>query len=58
MKKMLAIDLYTNKRISLGDCASVAEMSKEDFIQYLGVNGISIFSFDLESDFREELSNA
>ena len=58
MKKMLAIDLYTNKRISLGYCASVAEMSKEDFIQYLGINGISIFSFDLESDFREELSNA
>lgn len=51
-------DLYTNKKISLGYCASVAEMSKEDFIQYLSANGISIFSFDSENDFRVELSNA
>ena len=46
MKKMLALDLYKNKKISLGYCASVAEMTKEEFIQYLGINGISIFSFE------------
>jgi len=58
MKKMLAIDLYKNKKVSLGYCASVAEMTKEEFVQYLGMNGISIFSFSSESEFMEELANA
>lgn len=58
MKKMLALDLYKNKKVSLGYCASVAEMTKEDFIQYLGMNGVSIFSFGSEDEFLEELENA
>ncbi len=58
MKKMLAVDLYKNKKVSLGYCASVAEMTKEEFIRYLGLNGVSIFSFDSESEFMEELLNA
>ena len=58
MKKMLAVDLYKNKKVSLGYCASVAEMSKEDFIQYLGMNGVSIFAFASEDEFMEELMNA
>jgi len=58
MKKMLAMDLYKNKKVSLGYCDSVAEMTKEEFIQYLGMNGVSIFSFDSENEFLEELANA
>ncbi|MBR1445316.1 MAG: UPF0175 family protein [Firmicutes bacterium] len=58
VKKMIALDLYKNKKVSLGYCASVAGMSKEDFIKFLGVNNISIFSFASESEFMEELSNA
>ncbi len=58
MKKMLAVDLYKNKKVSLGYCASVAEITKEEFIRYLGLNGVSIFSFDSESEFMEELLNA
>ncbi len=58
MKRMLAIDLYKNKKVSLGYCASVAEMTKEEFIRLLGMNGISIFSFDSEDEFLEELKNA
>lgn len=58
MKCMLAIDLYKNKKVSLGYCASVADMTKEDFIKYLGKNDISIFSFDNEEEFLEELANA
>jgi predicted HTH domain antitoxin len=42
MKKMVALDLYKNKKVSLGYCASVAGMTKEEFIQYLSMNGISI----------------
>lgn len=58
MKKLLALDLYKNKRVSLGYCARVAEMTKEEFMQYLGVNEISIFSFASEDEFLEELANA
>lgn len=58
MKKMLAMDLYKNKKVSLGYCASVAEMTKEEFVQYLGMNGVSIFSFASDDEFVEELKNA
>lgn len=58
IKKMLALDLYKNKKVSLGYCASVAEMTKEEFMQYLGLNGVSIFSFESENEFMEELANA
>ncbi len=57
-KCMLAIDLYKNKKISLGYCADIADMTKEDFIKYLGQNDISIFSFKDEEEFLEELANA
>ncbi len=33
-------------------------MSEEDFIKYLGNNNISIFSFDDETEFIEEMNNA
>jgi predicted HTH domain antitoxin len=58
VKRFIALDLYKNKNISLGYCAELAEMSKEDFIMFLGVNKISIFGFDNESDFWEEVKNA
>lgn len=58
MKKMLALDLYKNKKVSLGYCAIVAGMTKEEFVQYLGRKGVSIFSFTLENEFLEELANA
>ena len=58
MRRMLALDLYKNKKVSLGYCASVAEMTKEEFVQYLGMNGVSIFSFASENEFMEELANA
>lgn len=58
MRCMLAVDLYTNKKVSLGYCANVAEMTKEEFIKYLGKKDISIFSFDSKEEFLEELANA
>ena len=58
IKQMLAMDLYKNKKVSLGYCASVAEMTKEEFIQCLGRNGVSIFSFASDNEFMEELNNA
>lgn len=58
IKQILAMDLYKNKKVSLGYCASVAEMTKEEFVQYLGRNGVSIFSFASDNEFIEELENA
>lgn len=58
IKQLTALDLYRNKKVSLGYCANVADMTKEEFIKYLGINGISIFDFESESEFLEELSNA
>ena len=33
-------------------------MTKEDFIKYLGENHVSIFHFDDEAEFLEEMKNA
>ena len=58
IKQMVALDLYKNKKVSLGYCASTAGMSKEEFVKYLGNNNVSIFGFESEDDFLEELANA
>ena len=33
MRRMLALDLYKNKKVSLGYCASVAGMTKEEVLK-------------------------
>lgn len=58
IKSMVALDLYKNKKISLGYCAMLAGMTKEEFIAYLGEHKVSIFDYDSEEDFLEELANA
>lgn len=58
VKQFIALDLYKNKNVSLGYCAELAEMSKEEFILFLGENKVSIFGFDDKEDFLEELNNA
>ena len=57
-QKVLAMDLYEKHHISLGHGAQLAGMAEEDFIYELGKAGISIFSFDSDEQFREELKNA
>lgn len=56
--RTIALDLYKNKKVSLGYCANIAEMTKEDFIHFLGENGVSIFSFTDEEEFLEEIHHA
>jgi predicted HTH domain antitoxin len=57
-KRSVALCYYTQNKISLGYCEQIAEMTKESFIRYLGENGISIFQFDDEQEFMEEMKNA
>lgn len=58
VKRRIALDLYKERQISLGYCAKLAGMSKEDFVKYLGKNGVSVFSFSSDEEFLEELNNA
>ncbi|MBR1796604.1 MAG: UPF0175 family protein [Clostridiales bacterium] len=58
VRKAVAIRYYTNEGVSLGYCAEIAGMTKEDFIKFLGMNNVSIFQFDSEDEFLEDITNA
>ena len=57
-KRAVALGYYTQNKVSLGYCAQIAEMTKGEFIRYLGENGVSIFQYDDEQEFIEEMNNA
>lgn len=57
-KKAIALMLYTKNHISIGYSAQIAGVTEEEFIEYLSSNGISIFNFDDEKEFLEEMDNA
>lgn len=57
-RQVVALSYYTQNKVSIGYCSQIAGMTEEDFIEFLGKNNISIFNFDNEADFLEELSNA
>ncbi len=57
-KRAIALGYYTQSGVSIGYCAQIAGMTEEDFIKYLGENGVSIFRFDDEAEFVEEMNNA
>ncbi|MBD5532442.1 MAG: UPF0175 family protein [Lachnospiraceae bacterium] len=54
----VALGYYTQSGVSIGYCAQIAGMTKEEFIKYLGKNHISIFHYDNDEEFLEELNNA
>ena len=56
-KRAVALGYYSQSGVSIGYCAQIAEMTEEEFIRYLGKNHISIFKFDNEKEFLEELEN-
>ena len=58
MKRWTAIKLYADKKLSIGQCSELAEMTEEDFIKYLGTNKISIFSFNDADELKEDIENA
>lgn len=57
-KKATALMLYSKNHVSIGYCAQIAGMPEEDFIKFLSSNEISIFNFDNEDEFMEEMNNA
>ena len=58
MKRALAVRYYTEKRLSLGQCAEFAEMNEKAFIQYLSTYKISVFNYDSEKELLEDINNA
>ena len=57
-KRSVALCYYTQNGVSLGHCAQIADMTKNEFIKYLGSHGVSIFQFENKEEFLEELNNA
>lgn len=57
-KRAVALCYYTQNKVSLGYCAQIADMTKGEFIRYLGKNGVSIFQYDDQQEFIEEMNNA
>lgn len=58
VNKTIAVEYYKNYGISLGYCAEIAKMNKEDFLRLLGTYGISVFHFDDKKKFLDEMNNA
>ena len=58
MKGTIAVKYYKEKKLSIGQCAELAEMTEEGFIKYLSAQKISIFNFESESDLLEDVENA
>ena len=54
---ILAGELYQREKLSLGQAAELAGLSKRAFIEIMGKYGFSIFSETIE-DFRADLQNA
>lgn len=57
-KKAVALYCYVNMNVSIGYCSEIAGMTEEEFMLFLGENNISVFHFDNEEEFLEELENA
>ncbi len=58
MKMTVAVKYYKENKLSLGQCAELAKMSKEDFIQLLSSYKISIFNFDNDEELLGDIKNA
>ncbi len=57
LKFRVTAQLYEERKISLGEGAMIAEVSKRFFIENLGKFGVSIFNYSPD-ELLEEISNA
>lgn len=56
-KMLLASRLYEKGKLTLGQAASIVEMSKRTFMEILGNYGVSVFNFP-ESEIGDDIKNA
>lgn len=57
LKFCIAAHLYEEGKVSLGEGASIAEVSKRYFVENLGKYGVSIFNYG-EDELLEEIKHA
>ena len=57
-RRNVALGYYTQSGVSIGYCAQIAGMTEEEFLRFLGENNVSVFHFDDEAEFLEEMNNA
>ena len=57
LKILLAGELYERERLSLGQAADLAGLSKRAFIEIMGMYGFSLFSKS-EEDLVSDIANA
>jgi len=57
LSMMLAAKLYEDGKLSAGQAAIIAEVSKRTFIELLGRYGVSVFSNSI-SDLNSDIANA
>ena len=57
LKMIIAAKLYELGRLSAGQAAEVAGLSKRAFIELLGKYNVSVFGYD-ENELAEDLSKA
>ena len=58
LKRTAAVKYYKEKKLSLGQCALLAEMSEENFIKCLSDEKISIFNYESNDELLEDIKNA
>ena len=58
VRQMAALGYYTHNNVSIGYCAMIAGMTEEEFIVFLGQNGISIFDYETEAELLRDFANA
>ena len=54
IRKILALEYFRSQQLSLGLASKLADMNKDDFIQFLGANQIDIYQYT-DSEFDEEM---
>ena len=57
LKIILAGELYEREKLSLGQAAELAGLSKRAFIEIMGIYGFSLFS-NSEEDLLSDIANA
>lgn len=57
LKFRVAAQLYEERKVSLGEGAMIAEVSKRFFIENLGNLGVSVFNYSPD-ELLEEINNA
>lgn len=57
IKLMLASKLYEDEKLSLGQAAEMAGVSKRAFMELLANYGVSVFNYDVQ-EIKEDFKNA